>query len=82
MGWVGGRAELRGVEKGIKGKRRQKTGVEEWLRTPRAQRRGAGPPCPPQALEEAAGDSVDPGEVTAGEGSPNLVSQAKWVPLF
>lgn len=36
----------------------------------------------PQALEEAAGDSVDPGEVTAGEGSPNLVSQAEWVPLF
>lgn len=36
LGWVGEQAALRGVEKGVTGKRRQKTGVEEWLRTPRA----------------------------------------------
>lgn len=29
-----------------------------------------------------AGDSVDPGVVTAGVGSPSLVSRAMWVPFF
>lgn len=36
----------------------------------------------PRASEKAAAESVDPGEVTAGEGSPSVVSQAEWVILF
>lgn len=62
-----------GGEKGIKGKQ-PKTG---WGGYPR---RGAEPCVSPQALGEAAGESVDPGEVTAGQGFPSLLPQAEGVP--
>lgn len=36
----------------------------------------------PQAPGEAAGESVDPSEVTAGQGFPSLISQAEGMPPF
>lgn len=45
------------------------------------QRRGAEPSASPRVPGEAAGESLDPGEVTAGEGFPSLVSGRVGTPL-
>lgn len=71
-GWAGVAGGM-GGEKGIKGKQ-PKTGWGGHLR------RGAEPSASPQAPGEAAGESVDPREVTAGQGFPSLMFQAEGVP--
>lgn len=72
-----------GGEKGIKGKQRAEYGSGGVGHNAEgAREEELSHLCPLQAPEEAAGDSVDPGEVTAGEASPSMGSQAEWVLLF
>lgn len=79
VGWVREQAESRGVAKGVKGK--QRTGVEE-AQDAEGTREEELSHLAPSGTGGSGWRSLDPGEVTAGEGSPNLVSQAQCVPLL
>lgn len=81
VGVVGGQAELRGVEKGMKGNRRQKTGVEPWLRTPRVPGKRSWPPVSPSGPGGSGWRYSGPQRGDSREGSPTWYLRPSGAPL-